>query len=321
MHAWVKIIDAGKIDRHAHLGHFIGLDSMSTGYRIYFPDKKQIRVEHEVVFNREELTNPVVWTLAEGETHNSSQHPCITRENNTDDAPDPDHPDSPAPVDSDPLQDPDIEDPPADDDNDHPRCTHPQPGYYRSLAGHAPRKENVSIAIGAPDAERYDVPMFALHAGAIGSEPCTLSQALTSPDANQWRQAYQIELDQLKKLRTWDIISRPVNKPVIPCSYIFKIKLGPAGEVLKYKARVVAGGHRQKKGVNYDETFAAAAKIALIHVLLTLAAQCDWEIDQIDVVSAYLNADLEDEVYMEAPDGVLDEGESGKVCRLRKGLY
>ena len=78
--------------------------------------------------------------------------------------------------------------------------------------------------------------MFVLHAGAIGSKPRMLAQALANPDANQWKQAYQIELDQLKKLRTWDIVSHPVNKPVIPCSYVFKIKLGPTGEVLKSKA-------------------------------------------------------------------------------------
>src|SRR3984893_279263 len=189
------------------------------------------------------------------------------------------------------------------------------------LAGQAPRKDNVNIAVNAPNEEPNDLPMFALLAGAIGDEPRTLAQALASPDAHKWKEAYQIELNQLSKLRTWDIVERPHDKPIIPCGYVFTIKLGPAGEVLKYKARVVAGGHRQKKGVNYDETFAAAAKIASIRVLLALAAQCDWEIDQIDVVSAYLNADLVDEVYMEAPDGVLGEGEHGKVCRLRKGLY
>ena len=115
--------------------------------------------------------------------------------------------------------------------------------------------------------------------------------------ANGRRHIRQVELNQLTKLRTWDIVNRPCNKPVIPCSYIFKIKLGPTGEVLKYKARVVAGSHRQKKGINYDETFAAMAKIASIRVLLALAAQRDWGIDQIDVVSAYLNTDLQDEVY------------------------
>src|SRR3984893_3905622 len=189
------------------------------------------------------------------------------------------------------------------------------------LAGQAPRKDNVNIAVNTPNEEPNDLPMFALLAGAIGDEPRTLAQALASPDAHKWKEAYQIELNQLSKLRTLDIVERPHDKPIIPCGYIFKIKLTAAGEVLKYKARVVAGGHRQKKGVNYDETFAAAAKIASIRVLLALAAQCDWEIDQIDVISAYLNADLKDEVYMEAPSRVLDDGERGKVCRLRKGLY
>ena len=63
------------------------------------------------------------------------------------------------------------------------------------------------------------------------------------------------------------------------------------------------------KGVNYDKTFAAATKIGSIRVLLALAAQHNWKIDQINVVSAYLNVDLEDEVYMEVPSGVLDNGE------------
>src|SRR6202045_4677950 len=88
--AWAKIVDASKINHRARLGHFVGFDSTSTGYRIYFPDKKLIRVEREVVFNREELTDPVVWTLAEGEMHSSSQRPRITCKNNLDDTPDSD---------------------------------------------------------------------------------------------------------------------------------------------------------------------------------------------------------------------------------------
>jgi len=78
--------------------------------------------------------------------------------------------------------------------------------------------------------------MFVLHAGAIGSEPRTLTQALTRPDAHQWKEVYQVELNQLRKLCTWDIVDQPPDKPVIPCGYVFKIKLGPTGEVLKYKA-------------------------------------------------------------------------------------
>ena len=87
-----------------------------------------------------------------------------------------------------------------------------------------------------PDNDDNDLPMFMLHAGTIGSGPHTLTQALTSPDAQQWKEAYQIELDQLRKLHTWDIVECTCNKPIIPCSYVFKVKLGPTSEILKYKA-------------------------------------------------------------------------------------
>ena len=150
---------------------------------------------------------------------------------------------------------------PAHDDALLPRRMRPQPGFYKTLAGYAPK----GTAANATHLDTDDhLPMFALHASSIGMEPCTITQALSGPDANQWQKAYQIELDQLNCACTWDIVDRPPDKPVIPCGYVFKLKLGPNGEILKYKAQVVAGGHRQTKGTNYNETFAAMAKIASI---------------------------------------------------------
>jgi hypothetical protein len=91
---------------------------------------------------------------------------------------------------------------------------------------------------------------------------------------------------------------------------------------VKRKVRLVADGHKQVKGLNYEETFAAAAKINSIRVVLAYAAQRDWEIDQVDVVGAYLNAELNEKVYMEAPPGVLSKDEIvAKVLKLLKGLY
>ena len=313
--AWVKTVNAGKLEARARPGHFVGFDSTSTGYRIYFPDKRKIRIEREVAFNLEETTDPVYWTAetqSEGEKSKLIQHHAddpVDDLPRTDDAPN-----DPQPTQRPQVQPPEREDPP-------PRRTRPQPGYYRTLAGLPAPRESVNSSVIALEDPGPDEPLVALLTGAVGSEPRTLKEALAGPDANQWKSAYDAEIDQLKRLRTWDIVDRPSNKPVIPCGYVFKVKLGPNAEVLKYKARVVAGGHRQIKGVNYEETFAAAAKIGSIRVLLTLAAQRDWEIHQVDVVGAYLNADLEDEVYMEVPDGILSDGDRTKVCRLRKGLY
>jgi len=82
--------------------------------------------------------------------------------------------------------------------------------------------------------------------------------------------------------------------------------------------RIIAGGHRQVEGVNYTETFSAAAKMPTVQVILANAAHQDWEIEHVDVKSAYFNAPL---IYMKPPRGVLKPGQEGKVLRLKKGLY
>ena len=82
----------------------------------------------------------------------------------------------------------------------------------------------------------------------------------------------------------------PASHTAIPCSEVVKVKRGPDGQIQSYRVRIVAGGHRQVEGVNYTETFSAAAKMPTIHVVLANAANQDWEIEHVDVKSAYLNA-------------------------------
>ena len=84
---------------------------------------------------------------------------------------------------------------------------------------------------------------------------------------------------------------------------------------------IVIGGHRQVEGVNYSKTFSSAAKMPTVWVILANAATQDWEIEHVDVKSAYLNATLKETIYMKLPQGVLKPGEEGKVCCLVKGLY
>ena len=83
----------------------------------------------------------------------------------------------------------------------------------------------------------------------------------------------------------------------------------------------MAGGHRQVEGVNYMETFLAAVKMPTVHAVLANAAHQNWEIEHVDVKSAYLNALLKEVIYMKALRGVLKLGQEGKVLRLMKGLY
>jgi hypothetical protein len=85
----------------------------------------------------------------------------------------------------------------------------------------------------------------------------------------------------LQNIKTWVLVPRPKDKPVIPCREVLHEKHGPDGKVLRRKVRIAAGGHRQVEGINYTETFVSAAKIATIRIILALAAKWDWEIDQV----------------------------------------
>ena len=103
---------------------------------------------------------------------------------------------------------------------------------------------------------------------------------------------------------------------------MWKIKLGPDGEVIKYKARVVAKGYAQKHGVDYEETYAPVVRYSSLRMIIALAAHFDWEMHHMDVKSAYLIGDLEEEIYMELPEGVpREKGKEDWVCLLHKALY
>ena len=148
-----------------------------------------------------------------------------------------------------------------------------------------------------------------------------LDDSLSRPYAKEWQTALDYEIGQLKKLGTWVIEDLPKGHNTIPCSAMLKEKCGLDGEITSYQVHIVAGGHRQVEGVNHSETFSSVAKMPTVQVILANAATQDWEIEHVDVKSAYLNATLKETIYMKLPQGVLKPGEEGKVCHLVKGLY
>ena len=107
------------------------------------------------------------------------------------------------------------------------------------------------------------VPLLADFAlgSSMGTEPNTLDEALHTPCTKEWQAAYDYEIGQLTKLGTWDLVHLPAGKTLIPHSLVFKEKLGTDGNINLWCAQLVAGGHRQTCGVNYEEAFATAAKM------------------------------------------------------------
>jgi len=125
----------------------------------------------------------------------------------------------------------------------------------------------------------------------------------------------------LKKNQTWELVDRPQHKKAIGVKWIFRTKLNSDGSVNKYKARLVVKGYAQMFGVDFSETFAPVARMDTIRMLLALAAQKGWTLHQMDVKSAFLNGYLEEEIFVEQPEGFSVAGQENQVYQLKKALY
>ena len=136
-----------------------------------------------------------------------------------------------------------------------------------------------------------------------------------------WQEAMKEELEVIEKNNTWELVERPSDKPVIGVKWVYKTKLHLDGSVQKHKARLVAKGYAQKSGIDYNETFAPVARLDTIRTLIALAAQKGWKLFQLDVKSAFLNGVLEEEVYVEQPEGFEVKNAGHKVYKLKKALY
>ena len=156
--------------------------------------------------------------------------------------------------------------------------------------------------------------------------PKTYKQALSSPQADYWREAIAKELAGLTSLRTWDMVpasSMPPGANLMHCHYVFDVKRTKTGSIEKFKARLVADGNTQKFGVDFDRVFATVVKTQTIRLALILATVRDYNLSSIDITQAYLQAALDDELYMRPPPGVSVRSPDGNqlVCKLRRSLY
>ncbi|RVW45699.1 Retrovirus-related Pol polyprotein from transposon RE1 [Vitis vinifera] len=152
----------------------------------------------------------------------------------------------------------------------------------------------------------------------LGDVPNTIQEALK---ISEWKKAVQDEIDALEKNETWTITDLPVGKRPVGCKWIFTIKYKADGSVERFKARLVARGFTQSYGIDYQETFALVAKLNTIRILLSLTVNQDWCLQQLNIKNAFLNDDLEEEVYMEIPPGFEESMAKNQVCKLQKSLY
>lgn len=148
-------------------------------------------------------------------------------------------------------------------------------------------------------------------------EPITVKEALACEDADDWKEAINAELKSLGKHDTWEIVKKIDGVRTLPTRFVFLRKRDEKGNVIRHKARLVVKGYLQG---NVDQTFAPVVDITTVRTCLAVAVQRGYSIHQMDVRTAFLHGEIDDDVYIRSPDG-LKLCETGQVLKLRRGLY
>jgi len=154
-------------------------------------------------------------------------------------------------------------------------------------------------------------------------EPQTYDEAVNHPTyGKEWELAIKEEYDSMIKNGAWELVELPVGKNVVSCKWVFKAKRDASGQIVRFKARLVARGFSQVYGVDYLDTYSPVAKLTTYRIIFALASLQKWEIHGMDVVTAFPLGSLDEEIYMAQPEGFMQNGmKRGLVCRLLKSIY
>lgn len=159
------------------------------------------------------------------------------------------------------------------------------------------------------------------HQMFIFYEPKSFKEAMTSTERDLWKKAADEEIRSHQENNTWTVMPLPPNRVSIPSGWNFKIKTDKDGQPKRRKARFFAKGYRQIKGIDFQESFAPVVRYDSLRVLMAIAAMQDLELVQLDVATAFLNGDIDEEIYITQPEGYIIPGRETEVCKLNKSLY
>ena len=134
-------------------------------------------------------------------------------------------------------------------------------------------------------------------------KPKTIQQALSGPNAKKWFEAMEEEMNSMKSNRVWDLVDLQPSYRTVGNKWVLNIKRKVDGTIDRYKARLVAKGYTQQKGIDYEETFLPVVRFASIRLILAIVARMELELYQMDVKTAFLNGELDEEIYMDQPLG------------------
>ena len=190
-----------------------------------------------------------------------------------------------------------------------------------------------SLSPGLPVPRRSDrIRRFPRHlenfAAHVELDSCdtlpTIQPELTFHDVKDdplWQAAMQAEIDSIQENHTWTLVELPQHKQAISSKWVYKVKTSTNGHPPRHKARLVARGFEQQDGTDFLDTFAPVVRWETIRTLIAIAVHLNWPIHQLDVLTAFLNGILAEDVYMHQPLGFIRKGAEHLVCKLHKALY
>jgi hypothetical protein len=166
------------------------------------------------------------------------------------------------------------------------------------------------------DYEVYETEEF-----QMGDDPTSFEEAMRSDHSSKWLKAMEDEMKSMSTNKVWDLEIIPKGAKTVGCKWIYKTKYDSQGIIERFKARLVAKGFTQREGIDYNETFSSVSCKDSLRIIMALVAHYDLELHQMDVRTAFLNGDLEENVYMAQPKGFVVKGKENMGCRLKKSIY
>jgi hypothetical protein len=289
-----------KLEPSRKKGIFVGYSDSSKAYRIYIPEQHKIEVSRDVTFNeRMAFRKSIEENIEEEEIEELNEE---STENVNDEKELPDHPMEPC----------------ENIDSDIVPKTKKILSWLEDTLQDAERLKVLEGTFRKSKRPKRFSSYAAYMTNILDEEPTTFEEAVQK---EQWKEATMEEHQSIMKNEVWEIVPRPKEKSVVTSKWVYKIKHATDGSMDKYKARFIARGFSQKEGEDYDEMFALVARYTSIRAIISLAASMGWNLHQMDVKTAFLNGAIEEEVYIEQPQGFEVHSRDTHVCILKKSLY
>ncbi|CAL1356411.1 unnamed protein product [Linum trigynum] len=296
-------VDEGKLNPRAKKGVFVGYEDGVKGFRVWSPSEHRVILSRNVIFDEKSMFNPMLKiTVVEGSRNVDKQVELQT------------------------LNESEFEHQGGEDQHEdvstEPETSKSSAGAQQSIASGRPKRATAGVPperYGFEDMVAYS---FQVAEEVDAGEPQSYREAVSGGEADQWLAAMGDEMESHDRNQTWELVKRPQGRKIVTNKWIYKKKEGiTSKEGMKFKARVVARGFSQREGVDYNDIFSPVVRHTSIRVLLVIVAHCDLELEQLDVKTAFLHGELEEEIYMTQPEGFEVPGKEDYVCKLKKSLY